>query len=133
MASVAAMVGHKLPNDAAEDSYDITAALFGRRRTRPIREALVHHSMNNEYGLRQGDWVLIESPKGAHGAAEPASWRKRFGIPPQEQPVELFQLAEDLRETKNLAAQYPDRVRAMSALLARYKEQGRSVPERKGN
>jgi arylsulfatase A-like enzyme len=133
MASVAAMVGHKLPNDAAEDSYDITAALFGRKRTRPIREALVHHSMNNEYGLRQGDWVLIESPKGAHGAAEPASWRQRFGIPPQEQPVELFHLAEDLRETKNLAAQYPDRVRAMSALLARYKEQGRSVPERKGN
>ena len=62
MATVANLVGYKLPNDAAEDSYDIGAAIFGKRRDRPLREATVHHSMNNEYGLRQGDWVLIDSP-----------------------------------------------------------------------
>ncbi|MEO7651293.1 MAG: arylsulfatase, partial [Bryobacteraceae bacterium] len=130
MATVAAITGRKLPNDAGEDSYDISAALFGKKRNKPVREATVHHSMNNEYGLRQGDWVLVDSPKSAHGAAEPAAWRKRFGIQPHDQPAELFHLKEDLRETKNLYAQYPERVKEMRALLERYKSEGRSVPRR---
>lgn len=130
MATVAALTGYKLPNEAAEDSYDIGAALFNRKRDKPIREATVHHSMNNEYGLRQGDWVLVESAKSEHGAAEPPWWRERHGIEPHGQPAELFHLKEDLRETKNLYAQYPERVREMRALLERYKTAGRSVPGR---
>jgi arylsulfatase A-like enzyme len=50
MATVASIVGTKLPNDVAEDSYNISAAWFGKSRSKPIREATVHHSMNNEYG-----------------------------------------------------------------------------------
>jgi len=131
MATVAKLTGQKLPPQAAEDSYDISAALFGQTRSKPIREATVHHSMNNEYGLRQGDWVFIESPKSAHGAAEPKAWRERFGIQPHTEPAELFHLAEDPRETKNLYAQYPDRARAMRALLEKYKADGRSVPAKR--
>ena len=86
--------------------------------------------MNNEYGLRQGDWVLVESAKSEHGAAEPPWWRERHGIQPHGQPAELFHLKEDLRETKNLYAQYPERVKEMRALLERYKTAGRSVPSR---
>ena len=130
MATVASLVGHTLPDAAAEDSYDIAPALFGRKRSQPIREATVHHSINNEYGLRQGDWVLIESPKSEHGAAEPAAWRTRFGIQEHGEPAELFHLAEDLRETTNLHAQYPERVKTMRALLEQYKSAGRSVPRR---
>jgi len=131
MATVAAIVGHKLPNDAAEDSYDIGSVLFGKRRgDQPLREATVHHSMNNEYGLRQGDWVLIESEKSAHGAAEPTWWREKHGITAHGLPAELFHLKEDLGETKNLYAQYPDRVKVMRGLLEKYKQDGRSVPKR---
>jgi arylsulfatase A-like enzyme len=130
MATVASIVGTKLPNDVAEDSYNISAAWFGKSRSKPIREATVHHSMNNEYGLRQGDWVLIEST-GAHGAAEPQWWKDRYGIKPHDQPGELFHIKEDLRETKNLYAQYPERVKAMHDLLEKYKKDGRSVPARK--
>ncbi|MBM3759656.1 MAG: arylsulfatase [Acidobacteria bacterium] len=131
MATVASITGYKLPQEAAEDSYDVSAALFGAKRQRPIREATVHHSMNNEYGLRQGDWVLIESPKSAHGAAEPAWFREKYGVKQHDQPGELFHLAEDLRETTNLYSQYPDRVKAMSALLKKYQDEGRSVPPRR--
>ncbi len=131
MATVAAMMKHKLPNDAAEDSYDISAALFGRPRRSAIREATVHHSMNNEYAIRQGDWVFLESPKSAHGAAEPEWFRQKHAISKHSEPAELFHLKEDLRETKNLYAQYPDRVKAMRALLEKYKQDGRSVAPRK--
>ena len=130
MATIASLTGYKLPNESAEDSYDIGPALFGTKRQNPIRAATVHHSMNNEYGLRQGDWVLIESPKSAHGAAEPAWWREHFKIEPHDQPGELFHLKEDIGETKNLYKQYPDRVKSMQALLERYKSEGRSVPRR---
>lgn len=131
MATVASLVGHKLPNDAAEDSYDISSVLLGKRRSDvPLREATVHHSINNEYGLRQGDWVFIESEKSAHGVAEPAWWKERHGIKPHGQPAELFHLKEDLGETKNLYAQYPERVQEMRTLLEKYKQDGRSVPKR---
>lgn len=130
MATTAAITGSKLPNESGEDSYDISSALFGGKRTKPIREATVHHSMNNEYGLRQGDWVLIESDKSAHGAAEPQWWRERHGVQKHGQPAELFHLKDDLRQTKNLHAQHPDRVKQMSALLDKYKREGRSVPAR---
>lgn len=127
MATVAALVDYKLPEGAGEDSYDISAALFGRKRARPIREATVHHSMNDEYALRQGDWVFIESEKSAHGAAEPEWWKKKFAIEAHTEPAELFNLREDPGEKRNLYAKHPERVRVMRALLARYKAEGRSV------
>jgi len=130
MATVAAMMGHKLTDDAAEDSYDIGAALFGKARTEPIREATVHHSMNDEYAIRKGDWVFIDSARGAHGAAEPAWWKAKHGIGPQTERGELFHLKEDLRETKNLYKQYPERVKELKTLLEKYKIEGRSVPLR---
>lgn len=131
MATVAAITGARLPDNAAEDSYDVSTAWFGRKRQKPIREATVHHSMNDEYGLRQGDWVLVEST-GAHGAAEPAWWKERHGIKPHDQPGELFHLNEDLIEARNLYAKFPDRVKAMHELLEKYKREGRSVPARSG-
>jgi arylsulfatase A-like enzyme len=130
MATLAGVIGYKLPQDAAEDSYDVAAALYDRPRSKPIREATVHHSMLNEYGLRQGDWVLIESANGGGGNAEPAWYREMHGINDPPQVAALYHLAEDLREKKNLYSQYPDRVRQMQELLNRYKTQSRSVPDR---
>jgi arylsulfatase A-like enzyme len=130
MATVASITGTKLPDDCAEDSYDVSAALFGKKRAKPIREATVHHSMNNEYALRQGDWVYIDSPKSAHAAAEPDWWRERNGVQAHTQPGELFHLKDDLKETKNLYAEQPDRVKQMRALLEKYKTESRSVSRR---
>lgn len=130
MATLAQTVRAKLPSDAAEDSYDISAAIYGRRRSRPIREATVHHSYNNEYALRQGDWVFIESANGGGGNAEPAWYREMHGLKDDPQPAALYHLAEDLRESKNLYAQYPDRAARMRALLNRYRTDTRSVPPR---
>lgn len=130
MATVARITGSKLPDNCAEDSYDVSAALFGKKQAKPIREATVHHSMNNEYALRQGDWVYINSPKSAHAAAEPEWWRQQNGIQAHDQPGELFHLKRDLKETKNLYVQYPEKVKQMEALLEKYKTGSRSVPNR---
>jgi len=130
MATVASITGYKLPNNAGEDSYDISAAWFGKKRSKPIREGTVHHSMNNEYALRQGEWVYIDS-NGTHGPAEPEWWRERHGIKKHNEPGELFHLKEDLLEQKNLYSAYPDKVKQMKTLLEKYKTDTRSVPPRK--
>ena len=130
IAAVAAITGYKLPQDSAEDAYDISAAWFGRKRGKAIREATVHHSINNEYALRQGDWVFIDS-NGTHGPAEPAWWRDRKGIKKHNEPGELFHLQEDLGELKNLYTAYPDKVKQMKTLLEKYKTESRSVPPRR--
>ena len=129
-ATAAGWAGEKVPQEAGEDSYDVGAAIFGRRRRGPIREATVHHSMNAEYALRQGEWVLIESRRGAHADAEPAWWRERMGIAEGGPGGGLYSMKQDLRERKDLSGRYPERVRAMRALLEKYKREGRSVARR---
>ncbi len=129
MATFAGLLGVKLPDDAAEDSYDIGAALFGKKRKAAIREATVHHSINNQYALRQGDWVFIDA-NATHGPAEPDWWRERHGITKTDHPGELYNLSTDLREKQNLYAEHPERVKTMRALLEQYKRDGRSVPRR---
>ncbi|MEZ5354179.1 MAG: arylsulfatase [Bryobacteraceae bacterium] len=129
MATAANMVGYRLPPGAAEDSYDIGGALFGKPRAAPIREATVHHSLSNEYALRQGDWVYIES-NDSWSAAEPDWWRARRSLAKPEHGEALYRLTDDLGETKNLVAQQPERVARMRALLMKYKREDRSVPAR---
>jgi hypothetical protein len=130
-ATLAKLTGYKLPNDAGEDSYDIGAVVFGTKRPqRPIREATVHHSMSDEYAIRQGDWVYLDSESGAHGNAEPEWWRQRFGILKQTGSGELFNLKDDPRQSRNLLSQEPERAQKMKALLDKYKTESRSIPRR---
>ncbi len=52
-ATCAEILGKKLPASAAEDSVSFLPALEGRA-TEPLREALVHHSVNGTFAIRQG-------------------------------------------------------------------------------
>ena len=130
MASVAALLGAKLPADAAPDSVNVLPVLLGESLTKPAREATVHHSINGKFAIRQGDWVFIDAPSGdddgAHG--EPEFLKAERGYTKHEQPGELFNLREDLAERRNHYAEQPDLVRDLKALLGKYKADGRSTP-----
>ncbi|MEC9092806.1 MAG: arylsulfatase, partial [Planctomycetota bacterium] len=67
---------------------------------------------------RQGSWKYIPVP-GSGG------WGKG-GDP--NQPIQLYNLATDIGETNNLAAQQPDRVTQMQDLLETLINRGRSTP-----
>lgn len=92
-AAFAALVGHPLPAGAAPDSVNVLPALLGELKEG--RDHLVEHA--GGLGLRKGPWKYIP-PRGRG-------------------PGELYNLADDLGETKNLAAGNPDLVRDLSALL----------------
>jgi arylsulfatase A-like enzyme len=132
MATLAALVGEQLPDDAAEDSVNILPALFGHRYRGALREATVHHSAAGRFAIRKGSWVFIDGRTGDDNR-EPEWFKRARGYTADTQPGVLYDLSRDLSEKNNLYADHPDIVCDLKALLDRYKSEGRSVPHRGGS
>ena len=120
LATVAGILGATLPDNAGEDSYDIRAAIEGKRLAAPIREATVHHSIGGMFCIRQGKWKLIAG-RGSGG------WT-RVKTPKTDPPGQLYDMTADPSEKKNLWRDNPDVVHRLTALLSKYKKQGHSRP-----
>ncbi len=123
MATCAALVGQRLPENAGEDSHDILPALLATPHTMPIREATVHHALIGMFAIRRGDWKLILG-RGSGGFTLPQY------IPPQpgEPAGQLYNLADDPAEAHDLYTQRTDVVNQLTALLEAYQRTGRSTP-----
>jgi arylsulfatase A-like enzyme len=106
IATCAGILGAKLPDNAGEDSVSILPALLGTA-TEPLREATIHQSYNGDLAIRQGPWKLIFLKNG-----------KR----------ELYNLQDDLGETKNVIDANPEVVARLNTLMERYITDGRSTP-----
>ena len=116
MATFAEVLGTQLPANVAEDSVSLLPLLKGGDQ--PVRENAVSASINGVPAVRSGSWKYIPGP-GSGG------WGKGGD---QSQPVQLYNLADDLGETKNLAAAMPEKVTEMKALLEKLITEGRSTP-----
>lgn len=116
-ATCAALVGRDLPADAAPDSFNILPALRGEAK-RPVRDHLVMHrgGRGGPLALRKGPWKLIPAAAGNVAKKKAAT------------EIQLFNLADDLSETKNLAASEPEKVKELTALLQEIRDRGRSRP-----
>jgi len=128
MATVAAIVGARVPDNAGEDSYNILPALLGEKRNVPIREATVLHSFQGHFAIRQGPWVLIDYITGDDNNQEPDWFKKERGYEPHSFPGELYNLQDDPAERRNLYGERLDQVEKLKTLLERYKREGRSAP-----
>jgi arylsulfatase A len=124
MATAAAIAGARLPTDAGEDSYNLVPALSGQIRDQPIREAIVHHSSDGTFAIRQGPWKLALA-LGSHGFSSPRNVTPEPGGPTGQ----LYHLANDPAESKNLWLQKPEVVERLTRLLEKYKSEGRSRRE----
>jgi arylsulfatase A-like enzyme len=122
MATAADIAGFKLPRDAGEDSFDLLPAITGAAR-KPIREAVVHHSNQGMFSIRQGNWKL-ELGLGSGGFSAPARVEPTPGGPQGQ----LYDLVTDPEETTNVYGQHPEVVSRLSALLERYQNERRSRP-----
>jgi arylsulfatase A-like enzyme len=114
LATCAEIVGAKLPDNAGEDSVSILPHLLGTAKG-PVREATVHQSAAGDLAIRQGPWKLIFLKNG-----------KR----------ELYNLKEDLGETRDVLAANPDLpagrqagvVERLAKLMQQFIDNGRSTP-----
>ena len=123
LATCAAIIGGKLPDDAGEDSFNILPYLTGEKLERPIRDATVHHSMRGVFAIRQHPWKLILG-RGSGGFTQPA----KIEPAPGEPAGQLYNLDRDPGETKNLWTERPQVVRRLTELLDGYKKAERSAP-----
>ncbi len=142
MATWAEVAGAELADDEAPDSISFLP-LLKDPKAEPRRTSMVMQGTRGSV-FREGPWKLLLCPgSGSAGrfATNPDSdtaWQdaiKAFGRKPKnhaelEQPpfLQLFHLGDDPGETNNLAAEHPERVRAMIDSFRATLENGRSTP-----
>jgi arylsulfatase A-like enzyme len=108
--------GTTLPDNAGEDSFSLMPLLKGGEK--PSRATAVSASAGGVPAVRSGSWKYIPAP-GSGGWGSGGD---------QSQPVQLYNLADDIGETKNLAATMPEKVAEMKALHEKLITDGRSTP-----
>jgi arylsulfatase A-like enzyme len=122
MATCADILGTKLPDNAGEDSVSILPALLGTAKAES-HEAVVHHSLNGSFAIRQGNWKL-ELCADSGGWSDPKPGSQAAKKLPNSQ---LYDLKNDLGETKNLQGEHPERVAQLTKLLEDIIANGRST------
>jgi arylsulfatase A-like enzyme len=123
MATVAQIIDAPLPATAAEDSVSILPALLNQPHP-PLREAVVHHSIDGMFAIRKGRWKL-ELCAGSGGWSAPTEPAARTqGLP----PMQLYDMEADPAEKDNVASANPHVVAELTALLEKYVSEGRSTP-----
>lgn len=122
-ATCADILDVEVPANAAEDSVSLLPALQSQAE-QPLREATVHHSIDGSFSIRQGQWKLLLCP-GSGGWSAPRPGRDDESQLPR---VQLYDLAADVGETKNVESEHPEVVAKLTALLEKYVDQGRSTP-----
>lgn len=109
MATMAEILGTKLPDNAGEDSFSLLPLLKGEDK--PVRTHAINTACAGTPSLREGAWKLV--------LAEDKDMKL---------PVQLYNLDEDLGETMNVAGLQPERVKTMQAMMEKLIRAGRTTP-----
>jgi len=111
LATFSEILGAELPPRGGPDSVSILPLLQGS--TDPVRGSLALRSGGGMMVMRQGDWKLIDG-LGSGGFSPP----KRITPGPSDPAGQLYNLADDPGETKNLYAERADMVESLMRELA---------------
>jgi len=147
LATCAALTNTSVPENEAEDSYNLLPVLLDQEYQSPLRLVTIHHSVSGMFAIRKGDWKLIN---GIAGGREPESWQKTMASGKNKPEIDsvtgeiqdfkyywpeprkdsldqpdgqLYNLRKDPKEQNNLWEKYPEKVKELQMLLRRYKKQ----------
>jgi arylsulfatase A-like enzyme len=117
LATVAAIAGDKLPPAAegAEDSRNVLPALLGQKSDRPLRPDMIVHSADGVFAVRRGPWKWIE---GVSSKPKPPPVRSAEFKP------QLYNLADDPAEQRDLLADRADIARELAVYLDTARQRG---------
>jgi arylsulfatase A len=107
LATLAEMLGAKLPADAGEDSVSFHGALTGKTSD-PGRLPMIHHASNGRFAIREGNWKLVME----HG----------------RNIRELYDLTADPGEETNVIAQHDDIASRLTGRITAIVQSGRTTP-----
>lgn len=132
MATCAKIVGAKLPDNSAEDSYDILPVLLGTQGDIPVRKFMLQQTPTLAMSIRHGKWKLLDH-QGSGGNdynRAGANSMKIYTIKDTAPDAagQLYDLDADPGETTNLYYKHPEIVKQLKIQLDRFKTSGRSAP-----
>ena len=121
-ATCATILGKDLPDDAGEDSCNLLPVILGEEVKKPVRKCTVAHSIDGCFAIRSGKWKPLLCP-GSGGWSDPVDKKaEKTGLP----PVQLYDMAADPGEKKNLQDKHPEIVNELKDMLEKCRESGRS-------
>ena len=129
-ATLASVVGFRLPDEAATDSYDMLPAMMGSQDTNEsIRPYLLTQSFRGEFQIRQGNWKFLDH-MGSGGNRYTNGMMKNYALPETAPKAtgQLFDLTRDPGETTNLFFTEAAKRQELQSLLKTSKSSGRSAP-----
>lgn len=124
-ATCAELTNYQVKDNEGEDSFSMLPLIQGKQ-VETFRDYTVHHSINGSFAIRKGDWKLCICPgSGGWSYPRPETIRKeQLDLP----AMQLFNLKEDIGETKNLIDIYPEKALELKKALAQIILNGRSTP-----
>lgn len=122
LATMADVLGAKLPEGAGEDSFSFLPVLSGEGPG--PRSRLVSQSINGSFAIRDGQWKLLLCPGSGGWSFPKPGVDDTAGMP----EFQLYDLAKDPGETTNLVTDHPDRVAKMKAMMEEAIARGRTTP-----
>lgn len=122
-ATCADMVGHKLRDSEAVDSWSMLPALKGDKNFQR-GESVIYQNYLGQLAIRKGEWVMMMHP----------AWKGMLSkyTDPEEpavldaEPFQLYNLKQDPRERTNLFKTYPEKAAELKAQAADMVVKGRS-------
>lgn len=113
MATLAEIVGARLPESAGEDSFSFLPVLLGKPASAAQRKLafIQGDTSDNAIAVRSGQWKLIESLNNK-----------------KQKTRQLYDLSTDPGETKDIATSKPDVVQELAAALEKARADGRTRP-----
>ena len=122
LATIADIVGAKLPDNAGEDSYSLLPILKGESYDKSVRGPVIHHAVSGHFAIREGKWKL-NMFRGSGGSLEPRIIQPEEG----EAIFELYNMEQDPGETTNLYFEHPDEVRRLTKKITQIIKEGRTT------
>ncbi|WP_339884895.1 arylsulfatase [Polaribacter vadi] len=122
LATIAEIVGAKIPDNAAEDSYSLYPLMKDVNSTEGTDRAIIHHSFTGHFAIREGKWKL-NMLRGSGGSLKPVVVQSKEG----EALFELYNLDTDPGETTNLYFDHPEIVKKLKKKITSIIQNGRST------
>jgi len=129
--TAAELVGAKVPDNAAEDSFSLVPILMSRDNE-PMRPYLLQQAFTGarDLAIRRGKWKYLAHQGSGGNNYESSPELKEYALPNTAPTAagQLYDLESDPGETRNLALEHPEIVTEMDAILKKSIASGHSRP-----
>lgn len=119
LATFASITGQRVPENAAQDSFDFSALLTGKS-AKQNRKSIIHHSIQGMFAIKSGKWKFVDG-QGSGG------WSKDESATP-DLKSQLYDLSKDPTESQNVVEQFPDIAKILKAELDKQNVSGFTRP-----